>query len=282
MSEPTERPAIASSPISVLLFAHALSTETNESLAAWHSYLDTLARPYEIFLIQETRSEISPNPDEPLDAPQPARAFPYDRMLGFRAALNEAIRAAQFPLLAMCPADKQYQPSDLERLFKLIDKVDLVAGYRAGGQAPLWRVLLDTLLGVLSRVAIGVPLQPRTCWLGFDGWGRRWVARWIFGMRVVDPECPFRLMRREIFQHLPIQSSGPFVQVEILAKANHLSCYLAEEPVTWTPPTMPTSDAISFSQDARTVFHHPDFGLFLDPRLAPAANNPQLPLEPKT
>jgi hypothetical protein len=261
MSEPNPRPAVATSPISVLLFAHALSTDTAEALCAWRQYLDALQRPYEIILIQETRSEIPPTPaDESPPATQPTRTFRYERTLGFRDALNEAIRTAQHPLLAFCTADKQYLPSDLEAMFKLIDQVDMVVGYRAGGQAPPWRVVLDTLLGILSRVLIGVPLERRTSWLGAEGWGRRWVARWIFGVRVTDPECPFRVARRAMFERLPIQSGGPFMPVEMLAKANHLSCFLAETLVTWTPSALPMSDAITFGQDARLVFGAPEFG----------------------
>ena len=108
------------------------------------------------------------------------------------------------------------------------------------------------------------------------------TSRWDFTVRVTDPECPFRLVRREIFQHLPIQSGGPFVQVEILAKANHLSCYLAEEPVTWTPPFDATTDAISFGQDARLVFHHPDFGTHGNPQRTPEPTDLDLRTEPKT
>jgi hypothetical protein len=278
MSGPSQRPAIATSPISVVLFAQALSTDTPDSLRAWRRYLDTLGRAFEILLIQETRPEVPLDfIDEPLEAAKPARTFPYDRSNGFRDALNEAIRSARHPLLAFCPADKQYQPSELECMLKVIDKVDLVVGYRVGGQAPPWRVALDTLVGLLGRLVIGVPLEPRRCWLGAEGWGRRWLARWIFGVRVIDPECPFRLARREIFQHLPIQSGGPFVQVEMLAKANHLSHYLAEEPVTWTPPVMPTSGPITFGQDARLVFRAPDFGSFAGSHLALGPNSPEIP-----
>ena len=278
MSGPSQRPAIATLPISVVLFAQALSTDTPDSLGAWRRYLDMLGRAYEILLIQETRPEVSLDvTDELPEAAKPTRTFPYDRSRGFRDALNEAIRSARHPLVAFCPADKQYQPSELECMLKVIDKVDLVVGYRAGGQAPPWRVALDTLLALVGRLVIGVPLGPRTCWLGAEGWGRRWLARWIFGVRVVDPECPFRLARREIFQHLPIQSGGPFVQVEMLAKANHLSHYLAEEPVTWTPPEMPTSGPITFGQDARLVFGAPDFGSFEGSRLALGPNSPEIP-----
>ena len=256
MPDSTERPPIATSPVSVLLFAQALSTETTDALRAWRQHLDTLKRPCEIILVQETRPEVAND----LPASQPDRVFTYDRSTGFHATLDEAIRSAAHPLLVFCACDKQYQPSDLDRMLNAIYKVDLVVGYRAGGQAPLWRVLLDIAGGVLRRVVLGSPPEPRVCWLGADGCHRRWIARWVFGVRVHDPECPFRLARRSIFAHLPIQSGGPFAQVEMLAKANHLSCLLAEEPVTWTAPTLPASDAVSFGADAWCVFREPDFG----------------------
>src|ERR1035438_7489200 len=53
MSEPTPRPVIASSPISMLLFAHALCSDTQEAIRGWHQYLSTLGRAYEIFLDQK-------------------------------------------------------------------------------------------------------------------------------------------------------------------------------------------------------------------------------------
>jgi hypothetical protein len=267
MLDPNPRSPIATSPISVILFAHAFSTDKQEALSSWRRCLDTLGRAYEITVIQETRPEVPPAAEE---SATPIRIITYDRAAGFRDAVNDAIRSAQHPLLAFCTCDKQYQPADLEGMLKVIDKVDLVVGYRTGGQAPPWRVLLDTFLGIASRILIGVPSERRVCWLGSEGWGRRWIARWIFGVRVLDPECPFRLARRSIFEHIPIQSSGPFLQVELLAKANHLTCFLAEEPVSWTPPSSPLTEAISFGQDARLVFRDPDFGPFHPPAAAPA------------
>jgi len=263
MSEPLQRPPIASSHISVILFARALATDADASLQGWRHYLDTLNRDYEILLIRETRPETGP-----LQVPEATsrmRTLVYERTLGIRAAVNEAVSAARHPLVAFCECDRQFDPADLNVMLKTIDQVDLVVGYRTGGQAPPWRVMLDTLLRAASWVFIGVKLGPRVCWLGSEGWGRRWAARWLFGLRVLDPECPFRLMRRDIFQHLPIQSGGPFVHVEILAKANHLSCLMAEEPVTWKPPPEPTTDAISFGDDAWVVLRNPDFGPYVAP-----------------
>ena len=255
MSEPSQRPAIAAAPLSVILFAHAFSTETEAALEGWRKYLEGLGRPYEIFLIQETRPEAAA-------ATTTARTFPYEHAVGLRDAVNDAIRAAQHPLLAFCTCDTQYQPADLDRMLKVIDKVDLIVGYRVGRLVPPWRVLLDTFVGLFGFVVLGLPLQgKRVCWLGAEGRWRRWIARWIFGVRVLDPECPFRLIRRTLFERLPIQSGGPFLQVEVLAKANHLSCLLAEEPVMWTPATLSNHDEISFGADAKRVFRAPQFAL---------------------
>src|SRR5437870_3003010 len=116
MSEPNTRPAIAGVPISVILYVEALSTETKDALHGWQHYLSTLQRPYEILLIRETRREVPPGPAEPsADGVKPTQTFFYERALGHRDALNEAIRVAQYPLIAFCTCDNQYQPGDLEQ-----------------------------------------------------------------------------------------------------------------------------------------------------------------------
>src|SRR5262249_30078436 len=136
---------------------------------------------------------------------------------------------------------KEYDPQDLRRLLEKIDQVDLVTGYRVGRPVPVWRRLLDFLWRGFVRVLFGMPLEREDCWPGTRGWRRRWLARWMFGVRVRDPECAFRLFRRSVFQRIPIQSSGSWAQVEIIAKANFLGCWMAEEPVTWVAAEGPVA-----------------------------------------
>lgn len=253
--DPNARLPIADAPLSVVLFGRALATDASASLHAWKSHLDALKRTYEIILIQESRPEVAAEPTD-----SSLRIFTYSHTEGFRIAVNEAIRSAQHPLLVLCPCDRQYEPADLAKFLSAIEKVDLVVGFRLGGQAPPWRVLLDLAWNIAGRIIVGLPMSSRQTWLGSAGWFRRWVARWIFGVRVADPECPFLLARREPFKRIPIQSGGPFLTTEILAKANHLTCLLAEVGVTWNPPSHPMGDPISFAADAQQIFHSPDFG----------------------
>src|SRR5207244_7261644 len=109
------------------------------------------------------------------------------------------------------------------------------AGLRVGRPVPWWRRWAGRLYRGLLRVVCGLTLEPPVAWLGWRAAGRRALARWLFGVRVQDVECAFRLFRRSIFARIPIQSEGAFVQAEILAKANFLSCWMTEVPVPHQP-----------------------------------------------
>jgi hypothetical protein len=266
MVDPNPRPPIAAAPISVILPARNAGTDIDDVVGAWVKLLDSLQREYEVILVDDASSDDTRLRAEPL-----IRAFPRVRMLqhpqrrGLGAALRTGIAAAQHPLLFYTTCDKHYHPDDLRRMLKEIDKLDLVAGYRVGRVIPGWLVWLERIKRLLVRVFLGMSLERRDCWLGWAGYGRRWAARWLFGLRVRDPECVFCLFRRELFKRIPIQNDGDFAAIEILAKANFLGCLMAEAPVTclvrqgrnypagWDPPRR-------LRQEIGQLFRRPDFG----------------------
>jgi hypothetical protein len=179
---------------------------------------------------------------------------------GLGTALKEAVARAQFPLLALATADAQFLPDELTKLLAVIDHADLVVGCRSARPIPWWRRFLDRVIGLGARVLMGIPLPPRLCWLGTTGWQRRWVARWLFGLHLHDPECALRLFRREILTRIPLQSKGSFVLVETLAKANHLEYLMTEEAVAWAPPNAAPPENVSWGAEAWRLFRFPDFG----------------------
>jgi hypothetical protein len=245
MLEPSERPPIAQAPLSVVLLA-AARADVAPAVAAWRAHLDTLGRVFETLVAEATDAGIGPT-------------------------LHAAFQSAQYPLLLLTTADGQFRPDEVGRLLAAIDPVDIVVGCRVGRAIPWWRSVLDRGLGVASRVVLGLPLAPRLCWLGADGRRRRRVARWVFGVRLHDPECPLRLMRRAAVAHLPLQSRGTFALVEMLAKANHLEAIMTEEPVAWSPP--PATADPSFGEDAWRLFRNPDFGRPPAPTVTPPSSS---------
>jgi hypothetical protein len=264
MPDLSPRTPIADAPLSVILLAAADSPELEDVVAAWSNLLDELARPAaEILLVQDAALEAAVRRAQAL-----AERFPRLQVLatdqGEGAALQAGILAAQHPLVAIAPADKQYQPAELKRLLEHINQVDFVTGYRVYRPVPAWLAALDFLWHWLARIFIGYSTERRDAWLGWSGWGRRWLARWIFGLRVNDADCPFRLARRELFRRIPVQSRSSLCHFEVLAKANHLGAWMAQVPVTWVPSPRAASVAESARQqrtELRKLFTNPDFNI---------------------
>jgi hypothetical protein len=254
--EPLARPPIASAPISVVLLAQGSTSEAAESVSAWQAYLPTLDRPFEIAVVQASSADADADANPVLAE---VRSVDLDAVLGLGPALLTAICAAQYPLVLLAPADQQFQPHELQRLLGVIDHVDIALGCRTVHR-PFWLRAPGWVFAMLVRIVLGIPPQPGNCTPGATPWRRRWAARWGFGVRLLDPESPFRLGRRAALVRIVLQSRGPFALVEQLAKANHLECMMTEEPVAWTPPPTPAPEPVSYAQEARGLFRRPDFG----------------------
>jgi hypothetical protein len=254
MPEAPERPPIAEAPLSVILLALGTNSEAAESVSAWQAYLATLERPFEIVVVQSGPANADENP-----VLGEIRRIEVDPVFGIGPALQAAIHAAQHPLVALAPADRQFEPRELQALRGVIDHVDLAIGCRNVPRS-FWLRALGWVFAILVRIVLGIPPYPKTCTPGATPWRRRWAARWGFGVRLCDPESPFRLGRRESLVRIVLQSQGNFALVEQLAKANHLELMMTEEPVSWTAPAAPVPERVPFAQEARVLMRRPDFG----------------------
>ena len=240
-----ELPAIAGSPLSIVLCRGDDEVDIRSTLQAWTEFLDGLHREYEIIIVdnhgtnQSVYAEINPGPFHPhkyccVSAEQ----------AGIGAALRTAISVAKYPLLAYADADGAYPPESLRPCLEAIDRVDLVSGFRQPKKQRIRRRWSE------------IPY--------------RLLARLLFGVRLRDADCLFKLFRREVFSRVPIQSNGPFVHTEILAKANFLGKIMTEVPVQCTNGAKSSSPGLwKRWRDAWQVFFHPDFG----PAHLPAANS---------
>jgi glycosyltransferase involved in cell wall biosynthesis len=265
MPEPDLRTAISHESISLVLLACNASAHVEALLGEWSDILDGLKRPCEIILVDDGSTDATPAMADALASRFPQlRVLHHASRMGMGAALRSGIAAARYPLLAYTTCDRQYQPGDLQRLLEAIDKVDLVIGYRLWLQTPPLLRRLGSIYRGAVRVLFGIPLDPLPSWLGHGGQKKRWLARWLFGVRVHDVECAFRLCRRSIFEHLPIQSHGPFAQVELLAKANFLGCWITQVPVAFNPAESPLLDDApnpidSYLAEALRLMREPTF-----------------------
>ena len=271
-------PPIADQPLSVVLFAHNDGNHLEAVVAEWVTYLNGLNREYEIILVDDGSTDQTPRLlDKLRDRHGKLRVLRNPEHRGEAAALRTALASARHPLLFYTVCEPRYRPADLRRLLNEIDRVHLVSGYRGGRPVPRFWRWLGRLRRAAAWLLFGFADPPLPGWLGWKRHLGAVIARLLFGVRNHDVACPFRLIRRAVFAHIPLQADGVFGHVEILAKANFLGCLLGEDvplgdrhrPVV--PDESRRENLGRLFSDGYRVFSHPDFGPVNAPPLFPRA-----------
>ena len=276
MPELPRLPPIATQPLSVVLLTRNQAAHLEAMLAAWITFLNSLDRDYELIVVDDGSTDGTGELAEKLAARYRRIVIRrHERAQGEGAALRTALAVARHPLLFYTLGDPHYQPADLGKLLnkrldprradREIDHVHILSAARGGQRVPWpWRVL-GQVWRLFFRVLFAQTPPPLPGWLGWKRHAAALLARILFGLRYHDIACPFRLLRRDIFERIPLQSDGPFVHVEILAKANYLGLMMGEEvPLEpgHYPPLTASRNRDEWRQicaDAGRVLRYPKF-----------------------
>jgi glycosyltransferase involved in cell wall biosynthesis len=144
-----------------------------------------------------------------------AAAHPQVRLVehpsnqGYGAALYSGFTSATKDLVFLTDSDRQFDLDDLRRLLPLLDRADIVAGYRAPRRDPFMRVL--------------------------NGIGWSTLVTLFFGYTARDIDCAFKLFRREILQKIHLQSRGATFSAEFLVRAKRAGFRIIELGVKHRP-----------------------------------------------
>lgn len=275
MAHPENKPSIASAPISMVLPVQNQAAIAERAVPAWINALTKFDRPFELLLIDDGNAEA----DAARLAELAARhrevvLIRHDAPRGIGAALRSGFAQAKHPLLFYSALDYPYQTGDLRRLLERIDDVDLVSGFRSAQRLPdayrWWRRGVD----LLARILIGLHREPPRGWLGWKMHLYNRLTRTLFGQQLDDVESAYKLMRREALERMPLQSDGPFIHTEIIAKANFMTLWMDEVPIGAQSGVPPAALVIPFSmkprwRDLRRVLFNPDFGRWPPPEPEP-------------
>lgn len=283
MPELPQLAPIASQPLSVVLLARNQSATLEALLAAWVTFLNGLDREYELIAVDDGSTDGTGELAEKLAAGyRHVIAHRQGQAQGEGAALRTALTLARHPLLFYTLAHPDYQPADLGKMLRKrhdpskaeleIDRVHLLSTYRGGQRVPWpWRVI-GALIRGLFRLIFGHAPERLPGWLGWRRHAAALLMRILAGVRYRDIACPFRLLRRDFFARIPLQSEGAFVHVEMLAKANYLGLMMGEEvplePGHYPPLTAVISNE-EFRQmlaDVRRVIGRPVFADLTNPK----------------
>jgi glycosyltransferase involved in cell wall biosynthesis len=134
------------------------------------------------------------------------RYYAHRQPLGYGGALREGFARATKELIFYTDGDAQYDPRELKLLLPaLTDGVDVVNGWKIDRSDPLHRK-------ILGRVY-------------------HHTVKLLFGFKLRDVDCDFRLIRREVFDVIDLESDSGTICLELVKKLQDAGYTFAEVPV---------------------------------------------------
>jgi glycosyltransferase involved in cell wall biosynthesis len=168
-----------------------------------------------------------------------ARLYPQVRVIdhganrGYGAALRSGFESATKELVFYTDGDAQYDPRELAVLWPhMCEGVDLVNGYKISRSDPLHRI-------VIGRIY-------------------HHAVKLLFGLKVRDVDCDFRLMRRAIFERVRLEKASGVICLEMMKKIQDAGFAIAEVAVHHYHRAAGKSQFFNFRRLVRTavdVFH---------------------------
>ena len=155
-----------------------------------------LTDDYEITVVNDASRDWTAQVLEELTRVYPRlRIVTHEQNGGYGAALRSGFRTATKPLVFYTDGDAQYDPRELALLWRrMMDepKLDVVNGYKISRSDPFHRV-------VIGRIY-------------------HHTVRLLFGLRLRDVDCDFRLMRRAIFERVTLTKNSGVICLEMMKK----------------------------------------------------------------
>ena len=141
-----------------------------------------------------------------------ARVYPQVRVIsheknrGYGGALRSGFAAATKTWIFYTDGDAQYDPRELTRLAGAVtEDCDVVNGFKIVRSDPMHRILIGRLYHTIVRL--------------------------LFGFRLRDVDCDFRLMRRAVFDKITLSSTSGTICLEMVKKLQDQGFRFEEVPV---------------------------------------------------
>ena len=174
--------------------------------------LDGLGADYEIIIVNDGSADKTGQiADELAGSNDRINVVHHPTNLGYGAALRSGFKAACKNLVFYTDGDGQFDIAEMPALLELIKDCDIVSCFRINRQ--------DNMIRRMNA----------WCWTT--------LVNILFGMRIRDIDCAFKLYRREIFDNIEMVSNGALIDAEILARATKKGYKVVQKGVHHFPRT---------------------------------------------
>jgi glycosyltransferase involved in cell wall biosynthesis len=211
-SPSTEVDSKLSGPVSVSVFFPCYNEQDNIAALVKKTIavLEKLDADFELIIVDDGSSDSTARiADELAQKDGRVKVVHHQINLGYGEALKSGFKAATKELVFYTDGDGQFDIGEMPQLLPMLEEFDIVSCYRTNRKDSIMRKI--------------------------NGWAWTKLVCRLFGMKVRDIDCAFKLYKREIFDKIKMSSSGALIDTEILARAVRKGYTIAQKGVHHYP-----------------------------------------------
>jgi glycosyltransferase involved in cell wall biosynthesis len=162
---------------------------------------------YEILVIDDGSSDHSREILSELEKKYPRlKLIFHEQNKGYGGALRSGFLSSSKELIFYTDGDFQYDVSELTKLLsKMNEDIDVVNGYKISRSDPLHRKIIGRIY--------------------------HWIMKMMFGLKIKDVDCDFRLIRKKVFEKVNLESNTGVICVEMVKKFQDAGFQFDQVPV---------------------------------------------------
>ncbi len=219
--------------LSVFFPAYNDSGTIASLVIAARSSAQKLTTDFEILVVNDGSADSTATIADELAKTYPeVRVIHHPANRGYGGALRTGFSESRKDLIFYTDGDAQYDPTEMEALWpKMTPSVDVVNGYKISRSDPMHRIIIGRVYHHTVKI--------------------------LFGLKVRDVDCDFRLIRRTVFDRISLEHNSGVICLELMKKLTDAGCHIEEVPVHHYNRTYGKSQFFNFSRlwhTARDVF----------------------------
>jgi glycosyltransferase involved in cell wall biosynthesis len=201
-------------PLSISVFFPCYNEQDNVESTVTNALdvLENLKADFEVIIVNDGSCDATAKIADDIAAQNDrVKTVHHNTNLGYGAALKSGFKAATKNLVFYTDGDGQFDISEMPPLIPLMAQFDIVSCYR-----------LDRKDSIIRKL---------------NGWAWTKLVCLLFGMKVRDIDCAFKLYKTQIFDNIELSSDGALIDAEILARAVRKGYTVTQKGVHHFPRT---------------------------------------------
>jgi len=161
---------------------------------------------YEILIVDDASNDDTPRiADELAGGGSSIRCVHHRQNRGLGGALKSGFAHARGSVIVYSDIDLPFDMMEITKACRLLRyfEADIITAYRfdrtsEGPRRYIYSMVYNTLI------------------------------RLLFGLRVRDVNCPFKVVKRSVFEHVVLKSEGSFIDAELMVKADRFGFHIIQ------------------------------------------------------